>query len=66
MATFLALFGLLVVATALLVLMALVYPGFLGILLVVYGFGIMMLFHYLVWGWWLSRAVKDEEQEPKP
>jgi hypothetical protein len=55
-ATLIALFGLVIIGGALLGLMALVLPQFLGILLVL---GVVFVgpiaFHYLVWGWWLSQ-----------
>ncbi len=63
-ATFLGVFFLLGVVGALLALAAMVNPGILGILVVVFGMGFMMLFHYLVWGWWLT-AQPSEEDEPR-
>ncbi|MGQ0636557.1 MAG: hypothetical protein ACT4QC_18235 [Planctomycetaceae bacterium] len=66
-ATMIALFGLLLVGGALLGLMALVLPQFLGILLVV---GIVFVgpiaFHYLVWGWWLSAVNKESLETDDP
>jgi len=60
MATLIALFGLLLGGAALVGLVALVMPQFLGVLLVVAAlFVAPMIFHYLVWGWWLSQMKDD-------
>ncbi len=61
-ATAIALLGLLLIAAALLGLMALVLPQVLGILIVILIFAVPAVFHYLVWGWWLSQ-VRDREAE---
>lgn len=54
-ATFLALFGLLAMAAALLVLVAMVMPAALGIVGVLFAIVFVGAFHYLAWGWWLSK-----------
>jgi hypothetical protein len=59
-ATAIALFGLVLVAAALLGLMAMVLPELLGILIVILIFAVPAAFHYLIWGWWLSQ-MRDEE-----
>src|SRR5262245_61309209 len=61
-ATAIALVGLILAGAALLGLMALVLPELLGIVVVVLIFAVPAAFHYVVWGWWLSR-MKDEEAE---
>lgn len=66
LATMIALFGLLVVSAAILGLMALVLPQFLGIILVVGLVCAGIAFHYLVWGWWLSGMKRDDAEEESP
>jgi hypothetical protein len=62
-ATFVALFGLILMGGALVGLTALVLPQFLGLVVVIGGlFVAPALFHYLVWGWWLSQ-IKDENPD---
>jgi len=63
LATFSALLGLLLLGGLLIFLSALVVPQILGIVLVVVGFSGMLIFHYLVWGWWLSRMLPPKEEE---
>ena len=68
-ATMLALMALLAIAAGLLFLMAIVFPGVLGILLVVGGFFFFALFHYVVWGWWFAgrrTAYEDSTSEEFP
>ena len=65
--TAIALFGLLLISGAILGLMSLVLPQVAGVLLVVLLVFVMpIMFHYLVWGRWLSRmqAPVDEENQP--
>lgn len=63
-ATFIAMLALLATAFGLLGLAAMVMPQILGLLVVVGGFGFCVLFHYLVWGWWLSgRAARLQPEE---
>lgn len=55
-ATWIALFGLLLMGGALLGLTALVLPQFMGLVAVVgVLFVLPITFHYLVWGWWMSQ-----------
>ena len=54
-ATAIALFGLLLISAAILGLMALVLPELLGVLIVLLIFAVPAVFHYLIWGWWLSQ-----------
>jgi hypothetical protein len=62
-ATWIALFGLLLIGGALLGLTVLVLPQFLGVIAVAGGlFAVPIAFHYLVWGWWMSQ-MKDEYPE---
>jgi hypothetical protein len=53
--TAIALVGLVFMSAAMLGLMALVLPQLLGVLLVILIFALPAVFHYLIWGWWLSR-----------
>ncbi len=63
-ATLLALMALLGVAATLLLLAAMVIPRILGILAVVFGFFLFGLFHYIVWGRWMSKLpVEDDDDE---
>lgn len=62
--TWAALFGLVVVAVALLGLMAMVAPHLLGIVLILLGFLGFGAFHYLVWGWWLGATLSKPDSQP--
>ena len=67
LATLIALGGLVLAALALLALMFLVSPIFLGIVAVVAGFVLIGVFHYVVWGWWLrSPAIPDQDEADIP
>ncbi len=61
--TLLALVGLMLVAGGLLALMAMVMPGLFGILLVIWAFLFFGLFHYFVWGWWMTARRDDGDDE---
>ncbi len=61
--TWTALWGLLLLCGLLMLLAALVTPQILGLVVVVFGFSAMILGHYLVWGWWLSRAMPPDEED---
>lgn len=63
LATLIALLGLLLAGLALLALMFLVSPIFLGIVAVILGFVMIGVFHYVVWGWWLGGAPPPEQDE---
>jgi hypothetical protein len=63
--TFLALAALIVAAVGLLLLTALVMPSVVGIVGVVVAFVLFAAFHYLVWGWWLSRRLPPDESIEK-
>ena len=63
--TAIALVGLVFMSAAMLGLMALVLPELLGVLLVILIFAVPAVFHYLIWGWWLSR-MRDAEPENEP
>ena len=69
-ATAIALLGLLLISAAILGLMALVLPQLLGVLIVILIFAVPAVFHYLVWGWWLSQMrdaqPADETTEEQP
>jgi uncharacterized membrane protein len=69
--TAIALLGLLLISAAILGLMALVLPQLLGVLVVILIFAVPAVFHYLIWGWWLSQmrdTAPDDESidEPTP
>jgi|GEM_PF-1893841 len=64
--TYLALAGLLVMAAGLLALMAFVNIAFFGVLIVIVAFFGMGLFHYVVWGWWLSSLPSDDDEVMPP
>ena len=63
--TFLALGALLFLTGGLITLVAFVIPAVLGIVLVVAGFGLICVFHYFVWGWWLAGTLTDDDGEEK-
>ena len=60
--TLIALVALLLAAIALLALVAVVWSHMVFIVMVVGGFFLSGLFHYVTWGWWLSRVPFDEEE----
>jgi hypothetical protein len=62
-ATYLALFALVIVAVGLLFLTTLVMPAAAGLVLVILGFFGVVALHYVVWGWWLSHRINREEEE---
>jgi hypothetical protein len=62
-ATFLALGALVLFVAFLIALASLVMPQILGLVAVVALFAAVVAFHYVVWGWWLGRMLKDD---PKP
>jgi hypothetical protein len=67
-ATAIALVGLVLMSAAILGLMALVLPELLGVLVVVLIFAVPAVFHYLIWGWWLSQmrdTQPDDETNDK-
>jgi hypothetical protein len=60
--TFAALMGLAVACFFLIGLAALVMPQVLGLVAVVAVFGGAVAFHYVAWGWWLPRVLKDDSE----
>lgn len=44
--------------------MLIMIPGFIGVGVVLVGLGFIGLlsFHYIVWGWWLSRELRSDDQ----
>ena len=61
--TFLAMAALMFVGGGLLMLVAIVLPQAMGLVAVVFGFFLMGLLHYVIWGRWLSRMpIKDDEE----
>jgi len=66
--TLMALLMVVVIATLLMALIAMILPGVLGIVLVVGGIGWFAVMHYVLWGWWLSgylrrQAERDAQEE---
>ncbi len=64
-ATLIALVCLIAWSVAFVAFAALVMPQLLGVFLVVGLFLGAVALHYLVWGWWLSAALKMEELETR-
>lgn len=56
----LALLALLAVGGGLVGLTALVMPAALGFVAVVFGFFCFGAIHYLLWGWWMPRVTRNE------
>lgn len=61
--TLIALAALLAVGAGMLALMAIVLPKVVWVLAVVFGFFLVGLFHYVTWGWWLSRVPFEEDED---
>jgi hypothetical protein len=61
--TMIALLCLAAVSLLLVILAAMVMPQILGIVIVVGMFLGAVSLHYVVWGWWLSAALKRDETE---
>lgn len=66
-ATCLALTGLMACALGFLAFTAVVLPQIRGVILVVAGMSLFVLFHYLTWGRWMSRMrMREPENDPAP
>ncbi|MGH7201878.1 MAG: hypothetical protein ACREJB_14825 [Planctomycetaceae bacterium] len=64
--TLIALLGLLLIGGGLIALAALVIGGAVaGLFLVVFGLLFLGVFHYVTWGWWLSRLPDEDEDEER-
>ncbi len=66
--TLMALLVVVLAASLLMALIAMILPAVLGIVLVVGGIGWFAVMHYVVWGWWLTgylkrQAERDAEQD---
>lgn len=61
-ATFAALIGLGLLAFALIGLVALILPQFRGLVLVFLGAVGFFAIHYVVWGWWLPKAMRQDDE----
>ena len=66
--TLMALLMVVLAATLLMALIAMILPGVLGVVLVVGGIGWFAVMHYVLWGWWLGgylkrQAERDEKQD---
>jgi hypothetical protein len=59
--TFAALLGLVVVSLFLLGIAALVVPQILGVVAVIALFLGIIPLHYVVWGWWLPKVLRDDD-----
>lgn len=56
-----------VLAVGMIALLVLLSQGVLGFpVLVAAGVFTLIVFHYLVWGRWLSRVIRDEQHKPRP
>ena len=64
--TAIAMVAMVFVSAAMLGLMALVLPQLLGVLLVILIFAVPAVFHYLIWGWWLSQARPTDAEDDRP
>jgi len=62
-ATFLALFGLLAIAVALVAFTGLVLPHLFFAVMIVFVFVFIIAFHYFVWGRWMSNRPPNDEDE---
>jgi Flp pilus assembly protein TadB len=62
--TFVALFGLLLAAAGLFLVIVMVLPQMAGILVVVMGFVLLVGTNYAIWGWWYTELAQDEDEEP--
>jgi hypothetical protein len=62
--TLLAFMALVAAGLGLLFLSALVLPQLFGLAVVVAGFFLFVAFHYVVWGWWVSK-LPGEDDEPE-
>jgi hypothetical protein len=61
--TFLALFALIGIAIALIALTALVLPQVAGFAAVIFGFVILGMLQYLIWGRWIRPVPQEDEQD---
>lgn len=59
--TWLALFALVLLAGGFLGLTAMVFPQFVVVPLVVFGFVFVCVFHYVTWGRWLGRRLRESQ-----
>lgn len=64
--TWLALGALLFVGAGLMGIMFVVLPDMVLLLLVVAGFAIFILLHYVTWGYWMMRAHRRAEEVNSP
>jgi hypothetical protein len=55
-----ALLMVVVVATLMMALIAMILPGVLGVVVVVGGIGWFAVMHYVVWGWWLGGYLRRQ------
>ena len=65
--TLIALLMVVLAATLIMALIAMIFPAVLGVVLVVGGIGWFAVMHYVLWGWWLGgylrrQAERDAEQ----
>ncbi len=66
MATLTAMMVLGLIAAALLFLMAMVLPNLIAVVGLIAGIGLLIGFHYVVWGRWLKFPDENETPEPQP
>ena len=65
--TLIALLMVVLAATLIMALIAMILPGVLGVVVVLGGIGWFAVMHYVLWGWWLGgylrrQAERDAEQ----
>lgn len=62
-ATFAALAVLIALSLGLVALFALVLPQVLWMVLVIFGLGLSIMLHYVIWGRWLTITLQNEERD---
>ena len=60
--TVLALLGMLLAFGALVALAAMVLPAVVGFLAVIFGIFLFGVLHYLLWGWWLGKPRRPNDE----
>ena len=61
-ATFVALFGMLLMGAAFIGMTALILPQIRGLILVFGGAIGFFVLHYILWGWWLPKYIHDSQE----
>lgn len=63
-ATFLALFCLVILSIGIVLLTAMVMPSLIAFPAILCGFVVFGSMHYALWGWWMTAAPADDEEDP--